>query len=127
MTVLVSTHYMDEAAHCDRLGLMHQGRLIAEGAPQDLKDRSERRSGSLLAIEAADAEKAYHVLRRERPQAVLYGDRIHLRSLDPEADVMVLAALLDREGAGRVRIAPAPLSMDEAFIDLIQAAEAAHA
>jgi len=127
VTVLVSTHHMDEAAHCDRLGLMHQGRLIAEGAPTDLKDRSERSAGSLLAIEAADIEKAYHVLRRERPQAVQYGDRIHVRSLDPDADAMALAALFEREATGRVRIALVPLSMDEAFIDLIQASEAAHA
>jgi ABC-2 type transport system ATP-binding protein len=127
VTVLVSTHYMDEAAHCDRLGLMHQGRLIAEGAPNDLKARSERRSGSLLAIEAADTQKAYHALVGERPQAVLYGDRIHVRSFDPVADTIALAALFEREGTGRVRIAPAPLPMDEAFIDLIQAAETAHA
>jgi ABC-2 type transport system ATP-binding protein len=127
VTVLVSTHYMDEAAHCDRLGLMHQGRLIAEGAPSDLKARSERRSGILLAIEAADTQKAYRALVRERPQAVLYGDRIHVRSTDPEADAIALAELFEREGTGRVRIAPATLSMDEAFIDLIQAAETAHA
>ncbi|HEV3357114.1 MAG TPA: ATP-binding cassette domain-containing protein [Pseudonocardiaceae bacterium] len=38
MTVLVTTHYMDEAqAHCDRIALMHRGRIRAEGTPADLK------------------------------------------------------------------------------------------
>ena len=38
MTVLVTTHYMDEAdQHCDRIALMHRGRIRAEGSPADLK------------------------------------------------------------------------------------------
>jgi ABC-2 type transport system ATP-binding protein len=38
MTVLMTTHYMDEAdAYCDRIALMHQGRIRAEGAPGELK------------------------------------------------------------------------------------------
>jgi ABC-2 type transport system ATP-binding protein len=36
MTVVLTTHYMDEASRCDLVGMMHKGRLIAEGAPADL-------------------------------------------------------------------------------------------
>jgi ABC-2 type transport system ATP-binding protein len=36
MAILVSTPYMDEAARCHRVGLIHKGRLVAEGAPRDL-------------------------------------------------------------------------------------------
>lgn len=36
-TVLVTTHYMDEAEHCDRLAMMSNGRLVAEGTPADLR------------------------------------------------------------------------------------------
>jgi ABC-2 type transport system ATP-binding protein len=127
VTVLVSTHYMDEAAHCDRLGLMYQGRLIAEGSPADMKARSARRSGSLLAIRAADTHTAYRLLRRERPHAVLYGGEVRLRTFDPDGDHLALAAILEREGMRGVRIEPVAMSMDEAFIDFIRHAEAAHA
>jgi ABC-2 type transport system ATP-binding protein len=127
ITVLVSTHYMDEAVHCDRLGLMHQGRLIADGSPAALKQRSERRSGSLLAIRTADARGAFRVVLRERPGAVLYGDHIRVRTLAPDADHLALASALEQEGVGRVRIEPVPISMDEAFIDFVQTAEAARA
>jgi ABC-2 type transport system ATP-binding protein len=120
VTVLVSTHYMDEAAHCDRLGLMHQGRLIADGSPAAIKDRSERQSGSLLAIRADDTRKAYERLRQVRPQALLYGDHIRVRTFDPDRDHVALTEVLDGEGVGQVRIEPLPLSMDEAFIDFIQ-------
>ena len=37
ITVIITTHYMDEASHCTRVGLLRQGKLIAEGRPQDLK------------------------------------------------------------------------------------------
>jgi ABC-type multidrug transport system ATPase subunit len=126
MTVVVSTHYMDEAAHCDRLGLMHQGRLIADGSPADLKERSRRRSGSVLAIRTADSRTAYHLLRRERPHAVLYGDHIRVRTFDADGDHVMLAHVLARAGVAGIRIEPAPISMDEAFTDFIQAAEAMH-
>jgi ABC-2 type transport system ATP-binding protein len=126
ITVVVSTHYMDEAAHCDRLGLMHQGQLIADGSPADLKERSRRRSGSVLAIRTADSRTAYHVLRQERPQAMLYGDHIRVRTFDPDNDHVALARVLARAGVGRIRIEPAPISMDEAFTDFIQTAEAIH-
>ena len=36
VTVVITTHYMDEAYHCNRIGLLRQGRLIAEGAPEDI-------------------------------------------------------------------------------------------
>ena len=42
MTVLVSTHYMDEAATCDYLGFVFYGRLIAFGSPEDMKEREAK-------------------------------------------------------------------------------------
>jgi ABC-type multidrug transport system ATPase subunit/ABC-type multidrug transport system permease subunit len=39
VTVMVTTHFLDEAEYCDRIGLVYRGRLIAEGSPDELKDR----------------------------------------------------------------------------------------
>ncbi len=38
VTVLVTTHFMDEAEYCDRIGLIYQGHMIAQGSPDELKD-----------------------------------------------------------------------------------------
>ncbi|HET7696222.1 MAG TPA: ATP-binding cassette domain-containing protein [Vicinamibacterales bacterium] len=127
ITVLVSTHYMDEAAHCDRLGLMHQGRLIAEGSPAELRQQSEERSGGLLAIRTADPRRAWQLLSRVRPQAVVYGDHIRVRTFQPDSDRAALAGALADEGIDRVRIETVPISMDEAFIDFVRRAEALRA
>ena len=48
-TVVITTHYMDEAKHCDRIGLMHRGRMVAEGIPAEVVQR----------VDAADLEEAF--------------------------------------------------------------------
>jgi len=127
VTVLVSTHYMDEAAHCDRLGLMDQGRLIAADSPTALKEASERRSGKLLAVRAPLLRMAFDAIQSSYPSAVLFGDRIHFRSSDPALDSRKVASVLNRAGITGAQITFPPLSMDDTFIDFIRAAEMAHA
>lgn len=41
-TVFVTTHYMDEAEYCNRLSIMHNGRIIALGSPQALKNEYQK-------------------------------------------------------------------------------------
>ena len=57
-TVIITTHYIDEADHCSRVGLLRQGKLIAEGRPQELKDRTGKSSleDAFLALARRDAK-----------------------------------------------------------------------
>lgn len=126
VTVLVSTHYMDEADHCDRLGLMNQGRLIAVDTPAGLKHTSESRSGQLLAIHTAEFRAAFELLRPVFSGAFLYGDRIHLRSFDPPSDAEKVQLALRHAGITDAEISRPALSMDETFIDFIRSAERVH-
>ncbi len=61
VTVLVTTHYMDEAEHCHRLTLMDRGVIIAEGSPTDLKTRVLK--GTLFEVEAEPFSQVNEALK----------------------------------------------------------------
>ena len=126
ITVLVSTHYMDEAEHCDRLALMHQGRLAAMGSPAELKIRAGDDGGPAVVVTARAFERAYPLLSKRFPGAMLYGRRIQWQSRAADTDVATAEALL-RGADIEARVSVQPLTMEEAFIYFIAQAEANHA
>jgi ABC-2 type transport system ATP-binding protein len=126
ITVLVSTHYMDEAEHCDRLALMHQGRLAAVGSPTELKVRATGAGGPAVVVTARAFERAYPLLSERFPGAMLYGRRIQWQSREADADVTTAEALLRAAGI-EAAVNAQPLTMEEAFIYFIAQAEANHA
>jgi ABC-2 type transport system ATP-binding protein len=82
-TILVSTHYMDEAERCHRVAILDRGRLVAEGSPRQLMDTI---GAIVVEIEAADVRAARHALDGQplvRSVAQL-GTRLHAL-LDPRA------------------------------------------
>jgi ABC-2 type transport system ATP-binding protein len=81
-TVMVTTHYMDEAELCQKVGLMNQGNLIALDTPEHLKKTQMR--GRVLEISSADPEKALLALKTARQnhsfaidEVALYGAQVH--------------------------------------------------
>src|ERR1019366_957708 len=56
-----TTHILDEADRCDRLALLHQGRVVAEGTPAHLRSRI---GGDVVVLEAAEAADAAAVVLR---------------------------------------------------------------
>ncbi|WP_171016372.1 ABC transporter ATP-binding protein [Pseudomonas sp. F(2018)] len=79
-TLLVSTHYMDEAERCTRLGILDAGRLVADGSPRELMDALP---GHPLLIECAQPRAA---------QRALHGHREVLASAQIGATLRVLCA-----------------------------------
>jgi ABC-2 type transport system ATP-binding protein len=59
-TIVVTTHYMDEAELCDSLGFIYQGKLIAQGSPAVIKSETFRRP--VIEVEVADLRRASDVL-----------------------------------------------------------------
>lgn len=112
VTVLLATSYMDEAERCDRLGLMHQGHLIACDTPANLKSASERRSGSLIAVRTSDFRRAFDLIISLFPKATLYGSRIHSRTFAPETDKTKVLTFLKDAGITDVEVSCQPLTME---------------
>jgi ABC-2 type transport system ATP-binding protein len=121
VTVLVSTHYMDEVAHCDRLGFMHEGRLVGLGRPDALARQAEDSGGPMVAVETPDFARAFVLLRHRFPGAMLYGRRIRWQSERPEHDIEEVRAALADAGIP-ARTAIQPLSMDDTFLSVLRAA-----
>ena len=113
VTIFVSTAYLDEAERCNRLGLIHRGRLLACGTPDEVKQLMR---GTILEIRAAEPRRAAAVLRRamagdvggpvRRPRARGQPRRRTRRGTE-RADVLAEAGLgirrhpADRAVAGR--------------------------
>jgi ABC-2 type transport system ATP-binding protein len=76
-TIMVTTHYMDEAEHCQRLAFVQRGRIVAQGSPAEIKETSMR--GEVLEIDCDAPEIAIPVLRAMGcfDEVALYGALIH--------------------------------------------------
>jgi ABC-type multidrug transport system ATPase subunit len=123
--VLVSTHYMDEVAHCDRLGFMHEGRLVGLGRPAELTKQAEQAGGPMVAVASPDFARAFMLVRERVPQAMLYGRRIRWQTRRPDADVAAVEAALAAGGvAATTEIQP--LSMEDTFVSVLGAAGLDH-
>jgi ABC-2 type transport system ATP-binding protein len=123
MTVFVTTHYLDEAENCHRIGLMYEGRLVAVGRPQDLK--TEMRAGVMLELACPEPFRALRLLRAQRALngATLFGRRLHLLVDDPgEADPAIRSAL-EAAGITVERLEPIPLSLEDLFVIFIDMVE----
>jgi ABC-2 type transport system ATP-binding protein len=121
VAVMVSTHYMDEATHCDRLGFLHEGRLVGLGSPAELTRRAEAEGGPMVAVSAPDFARAFTLLREPFPRAMLYGRRIRWQSAEPRRDIARARDLL-AAAAVAADVETQPLSMEDTFVSVLRAA-----
>lgn len=123
VSVLVTTHYMDEAEHCHTLGLLYNGRLIALDSPQAL--RAGMRAGEMLELECDQPIQALALFRDEPGvQASFFGDRLHLLVDDAAAARPRLLARLAQAGHHVQRIETVPHGIEDVFITFIQMEQA---
>ncbi len=129
VTILVTTHYMSEAEHCDHLALMHAGGIIADATPARLKQALRREAGELLEIAADRPLVALKLLERADFEGVaLFGKRIHLLAKDPSRVRARIESLLREQGVSLLGIKPRMPSLEDVFVYRILAREnAGHA
>jgi len=83
VTIFVSTAYLDEAERCNRIALLHQGRILACDTPDEIKKLMH---GSIVEIQTSKPRQSLDFLRQNfgHDSASLFGDRVHLITQDPE-------------------------------------------
>jgi len=126
VAILVTTHYMSEAEHCDQLGLMHAGRLAAEGSPADLKRQFGRETGPLLEIVTDQPGRALaQLVASGMAHATLSGTKVHMRSPDPGRDEARIRAVLAGSGIAVEAVRTRQPSLEEVFVSRVRALELA--
>lgn len=123
-TVLVSTHYMDEAVRCHRLCVMRDGRTAAVGAPEDLTRELEGRVVELVAEPADDAIAELRTLDSVESVTQL-GHMVHVLlapadDLDAARQAPELAAHLRRAGLTCTLAEPADPNLEDVFVALLE-------
>ena len=113
VTILVSTHYMDEAEHCDRMALMADGRLVALDTPSALKSTLP---GVLLEIRGAPLTEILRALSPWHP--ALYGTALHI-AVDRADDANVLRQALQEAGIRDATISPIVPSLEDVFLSIV--------
>lgn len=117
VAILVTTHYMSEVEHCDRLALLHAGRIVADASPEALKREVEAEAGTVLAVScAAPAVAMAYLARAGFAGLALHGRRVHLLSRAPASDRVRIAEVLGGDELGTVEVSSRPLSMEDVFI-----------
>jgi len=118
VTILVSTHYMDEAEYCNRVALIDRGRLAAIGTPSEL--RGQALGGVLFELGCAPLGAALSALRAAPGviEATVFGDRLHVLLTDGKA-ADALPTLLASAGVEAEPPRPIAPSLEDAFVRLV--------
>ncbi len=117
VTILVTTHYMSEAEHCDHLALMYAGRVVADDTPDNMKAAVSAEAGDLLEISIDKPQEALRVLDDAGFNgAAMFGKRIHLLAPDAVNAEKQMRTALSNAGIDVQQVRSRPLSMEDVFV-----------
>jgi ABC-2 type transport system ATP-binding protein len=116
--VVVSTPYMDEAARCNRVGFMYEGRILIEATPREL---AATLAGRVVELAAHPKETARAVAAADPDveDVLAFGDRFHLRVTDPAGPLERLPAAMAAAKVEVARLRAIPPSIEDVFIALL--------
>jgi ABC-2 type transport system ATP-binding protein len=123
VTVLVTTHYLDEAEHCHRVAIIHAGRLAAIGTTGELKRTFADRA--ILEVHAANAVEAMRLLDQmaEVEKTSIFGTAVHaVMKPGHRASAPALEASLQAAGMPVTSISPVEPSLEDVFLEVAERA-----
>jgi ABC-2 type transport system ATP-binding protein len=124
-TVFVTTHYMDEAEHCQELAFIHAGHIVAQGSPASIK--STLMKGQVLEISPGQPTEAMRLLKLARAEGrlvvediALYGVQIHIVAGDVGRLMEPIAHLLQAGGVAPGQMDVIAPSLEDVFLSCIR-------
>ena len=120
VTILVTTHYLDEAEHCHRIAILNAGKLAAMGTSRQLKEIFAQRP--ILEIHSSRPVDVMRTLEDlpEVEKTTVFGTAVHAVLKTPEVDLAALTARLNARGldvTGIDRVVP---SLEDVFLDVVE-------
>ncbi|BAZ21074.1 ABC transporter [Kalymmatonema gypsitolerans NIES-4073] len=121
MAILVTTHYLEEAEQCHRLGFMVAGELVAQGTPRQVK---QEQPGQLVEWECEQVQKAADVLKQklERRRVSIFGSRLHTVLDEPRTQISQVENWLVEAGVKVKSHRDMEFSLEDVFISVVEQA-----
>jgi ABC-2 type transport system ATP-binding protein len=124
VAILVTTHYMSEAEHCDHLALMYAGRIIVDASPAEMKQDLQDEAGQLLDIATDQPLMALKALEQAGFSGVaMFGRNIHLLAKDPQQARQQIESRLTQQGISLLGISSRIPSLEDVFVYRVMAQE----
>lgn len=119
VTILITTAYLDEAERCNRIGLLHAGRMLLEGSPASIKAQFPYQ---VLEIYTSERNKAQPVLERIDGvfDVIVTGDRVHVHVDQAQDREPAIRDALTRAEIHLGAICHTPPTLEDLFISLIE-------
>ncbi|MBN1398191.1 MAG: ABC transporter ATP-binding protein [Bacteroidetes bacterium] len=119
VTVFVTTHYMDEAEHCNTIGLIYNGRLIAAGSPTELKQNLNRYS--IYEVHCTQPVDAMELLKIQpwTAETSIFGSAFHVSTLNEPDTPKKIDQILARNRIAARKIEKIIPSLEDVFIHMI--------
>jgi ABC-2 type transport system ATP-binding protein len=122
VTILVTTHYLDEAEHCHRIAIINAGKLAAMGTSRQLKEIFDRRP--ILEIHSARPVEVMQVLEGipEIEKSTVFGTAVHAVLKTSAVDVDALTDRLRARGLEISAVDRVMPSLEDVFLDVVERA-----
>ncbi|MDP9054144.1 MAG: ATP-binding cassette domain-containing protein [Acidobacteriota bacterium] len=120
--ILITTHYLEEAEQCNRLGFMVAGELVTEGSPTAIKSAQ---TGHLLELIVDQPQRAMDLLKSdtERWRVSLFGERLHIITQeDAAAGKRSYRHTLEAAGIRVIGVRQGRFSLEDVFIGVVEKA-----
>jgi ABC-2 type transport system ATP-binding protein len=120
--VLVTTHYLEEAEQCNRLGMMVAGELVAQGTPTGIKSQQ---TGHLIEFVVDQPQHAADLLKSdtERWRVSLFGERLHvITEENPDIAIKQTTKHLEDNGLHVISAREGRFSLEDVFIGIVEKA-----
>ncbi len=121
--ILVTTHYLEEAEQCNRMGFMVAGEVVLQGSPSEVK---AAQPGQLIELKVDRNQQAANFLKTlwEPWRVSIFGDRLHVVLDNPSVELPLLRSHLSEQNIQLFSDRPVPFSLEDAFIGTVQRSEA---